>query len=160
MKILLRIAAIAPFLAPCIAGADEGEIIILREVSPRVAYREAQPGPVISKANVSPRQQVLDALDGAASGRELTDDEFALVDTGKPADGGNSPIAAISGTLDAAGARAGGGGTTAPGGASGVLGGMNALIGAAGGGTVGRATQDIGKTVNSMVGSMPAGVTQ
>lgn len=158
MKILLRIAAIAPFLVPCIAGAGEGEIIILREVSPRVAYRESQPGPVISKANASPRQQVLDALDGAASGRELSDDEFALVGTGKPAGGGNSPIAAISGTLGAAGAS--GGGTTAPGGASGVLGGMNALIGAAGGGTVGRATQDIGKTVNSMVGSMPAGVTQ
>ena len=151
MKILLRLAAIAPILVPCVAGADKGEIIILREVPPRVAYREAPPGPVVSKANASPRQQVLDALDGATSGRELTDDEFALVGTGKPAGGGNSPVAAISGTLGAAG-----GGGTVPGGASGVLGGMNALIGAAGGGAVVRATQDIGKTVNSVLGNLQA----
>ncbi len=157
MKTLLSIVTLTSLLVPGIAGADKGEIIILREVPPRIAYREAPPGPVISKANASPRQQVIDALDGATSGRELTDDEFALVGAGKPATGANSPIAAMSGTLATGGANGGG---TAPGGASGVLGGMNALIGAGGGGAVGRATQDIGKNVNGMLGSMPVGVTQ
>jgi hypothetical protein len=112
---------------------------------------------VISKVNASPRQQVINALDGTTAGRELSDDEFAQVGTGKPALGGDGPISTLPAALGSAGLNLGGG--TIAGGASANLGGMNALIGA-GAGAVGQATQGIGRTVNGMLGSMPAGVTQ
>lgn len=160
MKTLLFIAASTAtvLLTPGSTSAGEGEIILLREVPPRVAYRQAPPGPVISKANASPRQQVVDALDGTAAGRELTDDEFAQVGAGTPGVGANNPTAAMPATLGSVGVH--GGGSTVPGGASGVLGGMNALIGGAGGGAVGRATQDLGKNISGMLGSLPAGATK
>jgi hypothetical protein len=161
MRTLLCIAASTATVLllpwPASASAGEGEIILLREVPPRIAYREATPGPVISKVNASPRQQVINALDGTTAGRELSDDEFAQVGTGKPALGGDGPISTLPAALGSAGLNLGGG--TIAGGASANLGGMNALIGA-GAGAVGQATQGIGRTVNGMLGSMPAGVTQ
>ncbi len=159
MKTLLGLAAASLLASPGPAAAGEGEIVLLREVPPRIAYREAPPGPVISKANASPRDQVLGSLGEAGIGRELTDEEFAQVGVGKPVAGGNGPVGAVPATLGSAGIGGGGAGQ-APGGVTGVLGGMNTLIGGAGGGAVGRATQDLGKNIGGMLGSLPAGATK
>lgn len=154
--ILFVIAGIATVgIAPLTAGAGEGEIIILREVPPRPAYRQGVPGPVVSKVNASPSQQVFDGLEGTAAFRELSDEEIALIGGEQGLAGTVRTMGVTPATLHSLGVRTGG---LVPGGASGVLGGMNALIGGAGvGGSVSQATQGIDKTVNGMLGSLPIG---
>lgn len=68
------------------AHADDGEIVLMREVPPRVAYRTAAPGPVSAGVVLtSPAARVVDAtsgVGGAVTGlaeSELSDAEAAGV---------------------------------------------------------------------------------
>lgn len=50
------------------AHADESEIVLMREVPPRVAYRPAAPGPVSAGVTLtSPAARVVDAASGVGS---------------------------------------------------------------------------------------------
>jgi|GEM_PF-2933349 len=71
----------------------EGEIVIIRQVPPRIAYREAPPGPAVS-VEASPRRQVYDALElqngrvgstqGLLVGQELSEAEIAAISSSIP----------------------------------------------------------------------------
>ncbi len=68
------------------AWSHPGDIVIVRKVEPRTAFRPGD-GPVTAKAN--PGQQVrnnlgLNQYPGGTVGRELTNNEFANVATGVP----------------------------------------------------------------------------
>lgn len=137
-----------------------GEIVVLRDVPPRIAYRPAPPGiPVLVDAG--PEEEVLGALGVSGGGLalvegigELTDHEIAAV----VAETGTTVLTQGQGGMDLLTGNegrslAGGAGVLGPNGPfAGVLsgGGGGGLVGA----TVQRATAGIAGTINGALGAV------
>lgn len=108
-RVLVRLAlgvcaaAAAWVVAPRAAEAS-GTMIISREVPPRTAYRQGDPGPVRSSIDVGPDALVRGAVglnqhEGGHVGRELSDGEVAAITTGERSLGAAQglPVSALSG---------------------------------------------------------------
>lgn len=131
-----------------------GEMVLLRDVHTRTAYRMAPPG-VALIADPSPQREVSSALGTSNGMAELSDDDFAGLGAGQgsaPAHTGSTTVERVT--------------TTALGGAVGRLGtsngGMisgNQIGNALGGplGAVGNSTRGIGDTVRGALAQFPMG---
>ncbi|KZC18035.1 hypothetical protein RHOFW510R12_08525 [Rhodanobacter sp. FW510-R12] len=126
--------------------AKPGDMVLLRNVNTRPAYRPAPPGMALM-VDPSPRRELARAL-GAD---ELSDADFAGLDAGSPQHGGHGTVVqqmvgnALGGTL---GGGNGSNGTTAG------LGIGNAMAGPLG--AVGDTTRGIGDQVRGALSQLPA----
>lgn len=127
--------------------AQHGEIVMLRNVSARPAYREASPGMALI-VNPSPRRE----LDGALDTGELSDDDYANLNA--TASIGNrraqdTTVERITGNAlgGSVGTRAGAGNGVTSNGFSNVI--------AAPMGGIGRATGGIGNQVQGALSQLP-----
>lgn len=131
-------------LFPGIAHSEPGDIIIERQVPPRVAERkDVAPSPEVVSVNPSPNRLIQGVLNGnspsAPVQHELGDGEIAAIVTG--AVGGNRPGAGHGGSLVGTAGNLGGTGIGGP-----VNG---AVLPATGGGSP---VGNVGGMVNSAVG--------
>lgn len=146
-------ASVSPAWVPSALG-NPGDVVIVRKVEPRTAFRPGD-GPVTAKTN--PGRQVQDNLGldqhrGGTVGRELTHNEFANVATGVPMRTGT--LAARSAGM--AGAQTGaatgvGGGSHGLAAGSLMTGSMGA--GGAGGGAGAMAQQAAGQVMDALKGA-------
>jgi len=148
---------------PAVAGASgarqgvnarPGEMVLLRDVHARTAYRPAPPG-IALIADPSPQREVSAALGTSNGMAELSDDDFAGLGAGQgaaPAHTGSTTVERVT--------------TTALGGAVGRLGsgngGMisgNQISGALSGplSAMGNSTRGIGDTVRGALAQFPMG---
>jgi hypothetical protein len=103
---LFKVASVALLLnLHCVSAisfaADNGVVILQREVPVRPAYREANPGRA-SVIDVSPDDKVRQMVNGQSVTRELQDDDFAQVTSGNAVAGDSlASIREASGLLDA-----------------------------------------------------------
>lgn len=131
--------------------AQPGEMVLLRDVPTRPAYRPAPPG-VALIADPSPKREVGQALGTSTGMDELSDDDYAALGSNSGAGSVHAPttIERVTGTTV----------THALGGATdnGVLSG-NQLSGAIGGpmGAVGGATRGIADQVRGALAQFPLG---
>lgn len=150
MAVLLAPAAVQASGARQGVKAQPGEMVLLRDVSARPAYRPAPPG-VALIADPSPRREVDGALGTSSGMDELSDDDYASLGS----NAGMSPHQqttverVTTGTVNTTLGRA----TT-----SGVLSG-NTLGRSIGGpmGAVGNATRGIGDQVRGALAQFPLG---
>lgn len=131
--------------------AQPGEIVLLRDVSARPAYRPAPPGMALI-ADPSPSREVRQALGTSTGMDELSDDDYAALgsNTGAGATHHQTTIERVTGTtVNATLGKATDGG---------VLSG-NQLSGAIGGpmGAVGGATRGIADQVRGALAQFPLG---
>lgn len=79
----MRLALILPLAGlPVLAfAADNGVVVLQREVPPRPAYREMPPSKA-SVVDVSPDDKVRHMVNGQGVGRELQDEDFAQISSG------------------------------------------------------------------------------
>lgn len=143
-------------LGPKQALAGDGEIVIIRDVPARIAYRHGEPGAVTARASTSQGALVNNSLGndksqkGNSMAKEISDNESATIHSGlKPSS------LLLDNTARAGSYQAG----TQPGSISGVnpaqgLGGALGGTGAAVGNLVGRGTIDIGRTVTGALANM------
>jgi len=147
--VIYVLAGLAPAILAKEASAADGDIIILREVPPRTAYRPG-PGELPIRAMANPGADTKAAVrgltqSGAWVGRELTNKDIASVVTGQGVIGGPDPMGLdliTNGVRTGAmsGARSTGRTpyssvgsmlTGAPGGGGGVAGAVNGAVGSA-----------------------------
>ncbi|HYQ23554.1 hypothetical protein [Stenotrophomonas sp.] len=156
---LVLLLALACPLAAAASGARQGvkpqpgEIVLLRDVPARPAYRMAPPG-VALIADPKPQHEIATALGtgGAGGMDELSDDDYAGLGAGQ-----SGPVAAPGGTTVERVTHQALGGTLGRS-SDGALGG-NALGGAMSGplGAVGNTTRGIGDTVRGALAQFPLG---
>ena len=133
--------------------AEHGEIVLLRDVHTRHAYRPAPPG-VALIVDPSPQRELAQTL-GAG---ELTDADFAALSTGGQSGAAEGPLVArmtrqaLQGPL---GAGQTSGGTRDAAGAAGTLNGLGGV-----GGMVGNATRGVGSQVTGALSQLPFGAPQ
>jgi len=145
-------AAIALAWAPAGHAADAhravqaqpGDIVLLRTVPTRPAYRPAPPGMALM-VSPSPRSEV----DASLGAHELSDEDFAQLGA-TPSPNAHLPSNAVGRTLDGMLVRGAGGGTTVAG--NGVSNTVAAPMGA-----VGNATRGIGDQVQGALSQLPFG---
>lgn len=134
--------------------AHPGEIVLLRDVHSRTAYRQAPPG-VALIADPSPQREVGHALGTSSGMAEMSDDDFASLGAGQSAQSMHAGPTRVERVT-----------TQALGGAVGRLGAANggilsgnqinsALRGPLG--AVGNTTQGIGDTVRGALAQFPMG---
>jgi hypothetical protein len=154
LKPAAAIALAAAFMSTAwmpAASSNPGDIVIVRKVEPRTAFR-AGDGPVTAKTN--PGRQVqnnlgLNQYPGGTVGHELSNSEFANVATGVPMRTGTlaARSAGIAGAQGNAITGVGGGGITAGSMMTGTMGGGGA------GGTAGAmAQQATGQVMDALKG--------
>lgn len=124
--------------------AQPGDIVVLRNVSTRTAYRPAPPGMALM-VSPSPRSEITASL----GTRELSDEDFAQLDAA-PSHAAQLPSIAVGRTLDTMLVRGSGSGTTVAG--NGVSNTIAAPVGA-----VGDATRGIGNQVQGALSQLPFG---
>jgi hypothetical protein len=124
--------------------AKPGDIVLLRNVSTRPAYRPAPPGMALM-VSPSPRSDV----DAALGAQELSDADFAQLGA-TPSPAAHLPTNGVGRTLEATLVRGGGGGSTVAG--NGVSNTVSAPMGA-----VGNATRGIGDQVQNALSQLPFG---
>ena len=127
--------------------AKPGEMVLLRDVSARPAYRPAPPG-IALIVDPTPRREINQALDTG----ELSDEDFAQMSSGQQLQAANLPIPARM-TRQALEGVLGQGGSGQVKGASGVT--SAGLVG--GSGAVGQATRGIGAQVTGALSQFPLG---
>lgn len=148
-RALIAGLALASSALPIAACADSGgSIVITRQVSPRIAYRDGA-GPVTSSVSATAAVDGALGLDGNQGGtvtQVLSDSQFASINSGIPLPSGQSgPLVSIVG-LDIPGALGvGPGGGDAPN--------SSATISATVGGSAVRATAGIGPQVAGSLGA-------
>lgn len=145
----IQIAALlTPMFWPDSVRAGDGEIIIVRQVSPRTAFVAGDNGPVRASVNPSPENAInsslgLDKSRGGIVRSELDDADIAGVTSGTPMHVNRATSATNAATANVVGGTNAGG----PGHATrGVLVGGGGIVGAAGanaGGAVQRGTQQL-----------------
>jgi hypothetical protein len=152
--------------------AQGDEIIITRNVAPRIAYRPAPPGQVTARVNTSPDDQVLGALglddnqvkavNSHMVARALTDGDFSKVLATMPAQAGSLYSAQSAQASSAGNSQAGGFSATVMGAVGGVLGVGGVAGGAAtgAGDTVSRAGNQIVDTMRALSIPMITGAVQ
>lgn len=122
-----------------------GEIVLLRNVATRPAYREAPPGMALI-VNPSPRHE----LDAALGVGELSDEDYASLGA-SPTDPSPRPTTVEAMVGRALGPGTGSGGTArADGGAAGLGPALSVPLGAVGG-----ATRGIGNQVQGALSALP-----
>jgi hypothetical protein len=124
--------------------AQPGDIVLLRNVSTRPAYRSSPPGMALM-VSPSPRSDV----DTALGAQELSDADFAQLGA-TPSPAAHLAANGVGRTLEATLVRGGGGGSTVAG--NGVSDAVAAPIGA-----VGNATRGIGDQVQNALSQLPFG---
>ncbi|SEJ15617.1 hypothetical protein [Frateuria terrea] len=124
--------------------AQPGDIVVLRNVSTRPAYRSAPPGMALM-VSPSPRPEITASL----GTRELSDEDFARLDAA-PSQAAQLQSTAVGRTLDAVLLRGSGSGPTVAG--NGVSNTVAAPIGA-----LGDATRGIGNQVQGALSQLPFG---
>lgn len=132
-------------------GAD-GEIVVVRSVPPRIAYRNTTPGPVESRVQTSPRSQVQEAISGTGGAIELSDRDIAGFHVSQTASQHESQT--MESTLASGFTAPRAGGTVAP---------MLSSIGGSGASAVsqlGETTQGVGRTVIGITLTLPLGVAK
>ena len=156
---LLALAVMLPAAAQASGArqgvkAQPGEMVLLRDVSARPAYRPAPPG-VALIADPSPRREVAGALGTASGMDELSDDDYASM--GSNAGAGVSPHQTTVERVTAGTVNNTLGKVTN----TGVLSGdsMSRTIGVPMG-AVGNATRGIGDTVRGALSQFPLGAGQ
>ena len=146
----IQIAALlTPMFWPDGIRAEDGEIIVVRQVSPRSAFVAGDNGPVRVSVNPSPENAInrslgLDKSRGGIVRSELADSDIAGVSSGTPMHVDRATSATHAATMHVLGGTNAGG----PGNATrGVMtGGGGGIVGAAGvnaGGAVQRGTQQL-----------------
>jgi len=147
----IQIAALlTPMFWPDSVRAGDGEIVVVRQVSPRSAFVAGDNGPVRTSVNPSPENAInsslgLDKSRGGIVRSELADADIAGVASGTPMHANRATSATHAATMNVIGGTTNAGG---PGNATrGVLvGGGGGIVGAAGmnaGGAVQRGTQQL-----------------
>lgn len=154
----LLTALVVPFAAQA-SGARQGvqsrpgEIVLLRDVHARTAYRPAPPG-VALIADPSPRREVGQALGTPTGMAELSDDDFAGLGAGQA-----SPAVpgAHATTVERVTTHALGGAVSRLGASNGGIAGGTSVGGVLGGplGAVGNSTRGIGDTVRGALAQFP-----
>lgn len=124
---------------------QHGEIVVLRNVSARPAYREAPPGMALI-VNPSPRHE----LDRALNTGELSDDDYADLN----ADASGGVRAGHGTTVERISGSALGGSLGGTGASHGTSNGFSTVI-AAPMGSLGRATGGIGNQVQGALSQLP-----
>ncbi len=147
----IQIAALlAPLFWPDSVRAGDGEIVVVRQVSPRSAFVAGDNGPVRVGVNPSPENAInsslgLDKSRGGIVRSELADADIAGVASGAPMHANRATSATHAATMHVIGGTdAGGSGNVARGALGG--GGGGGIVGAAGmnaGGAVQRGTQQL-----------------
>lgn len=127
-----------------------GEMVLLRDVNARSAYRKAPPS-IALIVNPTPNQQ----LNGMLGTSEMSDDDFAAMSTGSPLSALGTQTDIIGVSLGAAGL----GGNTGSAGTGNLGGTLSTTFGGIGG-TVTGATRGIGATVNNAFSQFPLGTSQ
>ncbi len=159
---LLLAAASGAMPSAAASGARQGvkpaggEMVLLRAVPARPAYRMAPPGMALI-VDPSPKNELARALGtgAAAAPGELSDDEYASLGAGMA--GGTGHAGHGQTTVERVTGAAVNGNLRSLGGDEGVLGGTGGLARTIGGplGTVGNATRGIGDQVRGALAQLP-----
>ncbi|WP_313343321.1 hypothetical protein [Stenotrophomonas sp.] len=154
---LLVVAVMAPAVVQA-SGARQGvksqpgEMVLLRDVSARPAYRPAPPGMALI-AEPSPKREVANALGTPAGMDELSDDDYASLGSSTGAGVGHpqTTVERVTGTTvtNSLGNVTGDGGVLA---GNSLSNSINGPMGA-----VGNATRGIGDQVRGALGQFPLG---
>lgn len=159
LRIILLVLAALPPVASA-SGARQGvkpqpgEIVLLRDVSTRPAYRPAPPG-IALIADPSPRRELASALGTEAGLTELSDDEYAAMGSGAAAPATGAPrttVERLTGAMLVGGTRGGVSGSDALGSGGTLAQGIGVPVGA-----VGQATRGIGEQVMGALSHFPLG---